>query len=102
MLVMQHTGYALGQTSAFKSVDEVKTFIDQFLAWMVESEASVLRWHNAILHQIVLGVANCADAQNFNAASIQLFEQQSFFLEKLRVSGIPEALRKAGAPNLTA
>lgn len=103
MLVTQRTGnYVLGQASAFKSPDEVKTFIDQFLAWMVESEASILRWHNAILHQIVLGVASCADVQNFNATSIQLFEQQSFFLEKLRASGIPDALRKAKAPNLPA
>jgi hypothetical protein len=108
MLTTTWTGHAtfgrraLGQVSAFSSPEEVKTFVDQFLAWMVESEASVLQWHNAILHQIVLGVANCAEVQNFNSQSIKLFELQSLFLEKLRVGGVSEALRKAGAPNLPA
>lgn len=92
MITAVHHVVGLGQDDsgpAFKSEKEATAWLDKVFKWMQASEKSMQRWYGALLNTVAVGVASCAEIQQFNAEAIGLFEIQSYFLTKFHVAGAP-------------
>jgi hypothetical protein len=82
------TAFGADDAMAFTSVAQVKAFLGRVLAYMDRAEADLLAWRGALMQQIALRIATCAEIAHYNAQSLYVYGFELDIVAKLRAAGL--------------
>lgn len=80
----------LGQTTTLppdaidprRSEQDAVAFVDKFLTWMTGTEINLIRWYEALVGQMALGVVNCQEILRYNQLAQSIYYWQADFFDK--------------------